>query len=128
MRLQVLISSIHFAYLFFQNIRVQSSFLNPFFSFGTLTPCQSLILRLKHSGREDGQPLEVTLGSTIIQLNHSSKSSLTIDDLTLSPIPGPSEPDHLSFEPEIRNDIFIQFGGGATRSHGHLSHISHGDV
>ena len=43
-----------------------------------------LILRLIHSGKEDGpQALQVTLGSTIIQLNPSSKSSPTIDDITL---------------------------------------------
>jgi hypothetical protein len=68
-----------------------------------------LILRLKHSGK-DGC-LEVTLGSTIIQLNPSPKSSesLTIDDITLHPIQdvGPSESHHLSFEPGIRNEIFI---------------------
>jgi hypothetical protein len=51
---------------------------------------------LKHSGDEDApeaEPLEVTLGSTtgIIQLNSLSKSSLTIDDITLYPTPGPSE-------------------------------------
>ena len=55
--------------------------------------------------------LEVTLGSTIIQLNPSSESSPTIDDITLYPIPGPSESDHLLFEPGIRNDIIIQFTG-----------------
>jgi hypothetical protein len=103
------------------NARVLISFVAP-------TSGQSLTLRLKHSGREDG-PLEVTLGSTIIQLNPSSKSSLTIDDVTLYPIPGPSESDHLSFEPGIRNDIHIQFQGpkeGADNSespsHGHLLH------
>ena len=75
---------------------------------------KSLILRVKHSGElEDDAPLEVTLGSTEIQLYPSSKSSLTVDDITLYPIqvPGPSDSDHLSFEPEIRNDMFIQFGG-----------------
>ena len=36
-------------------------------------------------------------------------SALTIDDITLYPIPGPSVSDHLSFEPGIRNDIVIQF-------------------
>ena len=71
------------------------------------TSGQSLILRLKHSGSEDGL-IEVTLGSTIIQLNPSSKSSLTIDDIFLYPIHGPSESDYLSFEPGIRNDIVIQ--------------------
>ena len=83
---------------------------------------KSLILRLKHSGREDG-PLEITLGSTIIQLNPSSKSesSLTIDDIALCPISGPSESDHLSFEPGIRNDIFIQFRG-TVGEHSHFLH------
>ena len=73
---------------------------------------QNLILRLKHSGEEDA-PLEVSLGSTVIQINPSSKSesSLTIDDITLYPIhyPGPSESSaHLSFEPGIRNDITVK--------------------
>ncbi|KAF8801703.1 hypothetical protein BYT27DRAFT_7261820 [Phlegmacium glaucopus] len=85
------------------NARVLISFVAP-------TSGQSLILRLKHSGKEDG-PLEITLGSTIIQLNPSSESPLTIDDITLHPIPGPSESDHLSFEPGIRNDIVVQFSG-----------------
>ena len=83
---------------------------------------KSLILRLKHSGGEDA-PLEVTLGSTVIQLNPSSKSSLTIDDITLYPIqvPGPSasESDYLSFEPGIRNDIVIQFRG-TVEDHSHI--------
>jgi hypothetical protein len=37
--------------------------------------------------------------------------SLTIDDITLHPIQdvGPSESHHLSFEPGIRNEIFIQY-------------------
>ena len=79
-------------------------------SFVAPTSPQSLTLRLKHSGREDA-PLEVTLGSTIIQLNPSSKSPLTIDDITLYATgPSESESDHLSFKPG-RNDIFIQFGG-----------------
>ena len=84
---------------------------------------KSLVLRLKHSGREDG-PLEVALGSTIIQLNPSSKSesSLTIDDITLCPISGPSESDHLSFEPGIRNDIFIQFKGESIGRYGRRTH------
>ena len=71
-----------------------------------------LILRVKHSGEED-EPLEVTLGPTTIQLNLSSKSSLTIDDITLYPIgvSGPSESVYLSFTPEVRNDIFIRFIG-----------------
>ena len=81
---------------------------------------KSLTLRVKHSGREDG-PLEVALGSTKIQLNPSSKSSLTIDDITLYPIqvPGPSESDHLEFEPEVRNDIVIQFRE-TDEEHGHI--------
>ena len=99
------------------NARVLISFVAP-----TLASGQSLTLRLKHSGEEDG-PLEVTLGSTIIQLNPSPKSSLTIDDITLHPIQVhvPSESYHLSFEPGIRNDIFIQFKGTVeTRRHGHF--------
>jgi hypothetical protein len=99
------------------NARVLISFVGP-------TSGKSLILRLEHSGKEDG-PLEVTLGSTKIQLNPSSKSSLTIDYITLYPIhwqiPGPSESDHLSFEPEVRNDIVIQFIG-PDKFHGHLLH------
>ena len=95
------------------NARVLISFVAP-------TSGRSLILRLKHSGSEDG-PLEVTIGSTIIQLKPSSKSSLTIDDLTLYPIPDPSESDHhLLFEPEVRNDIVIRFSG--TWGHGHFLH------
>jgi hypothetical protein len=67
-----------------------------------------LILRLKHSGKDGG--LEVTLGSTITQLKPSSES-LTIDDITLHPIQdvGPSESHHLSFEPGVRNEIFINW-------------------
>ena len=101
------------------NARVLISFVAP--TFGRLK------LRLKHSGREDG-PLEVNLGSTTIQLNPSSKSSITIDDITLYPIqdPGSSETDRLSFEPG-RNGIFIQFGGRKKRKswiqrHGHILH------
>ena len=97
------------------NARVLISFVAP-------TSGKSLVLRLKHSGGEDG-PLEVTLGSTIIQLNPSSKSesSLTIDDITLYPIqvPGPSGSDRLSFEPGVRNDIVIQFTG---KRRGHFLH------
>ena len=48
----------------------------------------------------------------------------TIDDLTLYPIqvPDPSESDHLSFVPEVRNDIFIGFikGPDEYRGHGHF--------
>ena len=95
-------------------------------SFLTPNSGQSLILRLKHSGREDGL-LDVTLGTTTIQLNPSSKSSLTIDDITLCPIqvPGPSESVYLPFEPEIRNDILIQLRGSVYRRgevHGHFLH------
>ena len=87
------------------NARVLITFVAP-------TSGQSLTLRLKHSGEED-LPLIVTLGSTMIKLNSSSKSSLTIDDITLHPIqvPGSSESDRLSFKPEIWNDIVIQFEG-----------------
>ena len=97
--------------------RVLISFVAP-----TLASGQSLILRLKHSGGEDG-PLEVTLGSNKIQLNPSSKSSLTIDDLTLHPIQtsGPPKSDRLSFKPGIRNDIIIQFRG-TVDGHGHFLH------
>ena len=98
------------------NARVLISFVPP-------TSGNSLTLRVKHSGEED-PPLEVTLGSTIIQLNPpSSKSSLTIDDITLYPfeVSDPSEFDHLSYVPEVRNDIVIQFI--ATRGwHGHYLH------
>ena len=94
------------------NARVLISFVAP-------TSGQSLILRLKHSGDVD-VPLEVISGSTVIQLNPSSKSSITIDDITLHPIPGPSDHDHLSFYPG-RNVIFIQFRGTAW-GHGHLLH------
>ena len=85
------------------NGRVLISFVAP-------TSGKSLTLRVKHFGEEDA-PLEVTLGSTNIQLNPSSKSSLTIDDITIYPIQvsGPSESDHLSFVPEVRNDIYIRF-------------------
>jgi hypothetical protein len=88
------------------NARVLISFVAP-------TTDKSLILRLKHSGRDDG-PLEVTLGSTI-QLYPSSESTLTIDDITLYPVPSPG---HLSFVPG-RNDIVIQF---KAKNHGHLLH------
>jgi hypothetical protein len=71
-----------------------------------------LILRLIHSGSEDA-PLKVTLGSTKIQLNPLTESSVTIDDITLYPIQDhrPSESDRLLFEPEVRNDIVVQFRG-----------------
>ncbi|KAF8799329.1 hypothetical protein BYT27DRAFT_7201855 [Phlegmacium glaucopus] len=98
-----------------RNAKVLISFVAP-------TSGQSFLLRLKYSGKED-VPLEVTLGSTTIQLNPSSQSSLTIDDITLHPIPGPSESDHLSFEPGIRNDIVIQFRETVkSHWHGHFLH------
>ena len=69
----------------------------------------------KHSGTEDGPLVVITLGSTAIQLKPSSKSSLTIDDITLYPTPSL---DYLSFV-QGRNDIFIQL---TVESHGHLIH------
>jgi len=98
-----------------RNARVLISFVPP-------TSGKSLILRVKHSGEEDA-PLEVTLGSNKIQLNPSSKSSLTIDDITLNPIEvsGSSESHHLSFEPEVRNDIDIRFIG-TSEWHRHRLH------
>ena len=89
------------------NSKVLISFVAP-------TSDKNLTLRLKHSGKENG-PLVVTLGSTTIQLNPSSKSSLTVDDITLHPNP---DPDHLSFVPG-RNEIVIQF---IVERHGHLLH------
>ena len=85
---------------------------------------KSLTLRVKHSGEEYAL-LEVTLGSTKIQLNPPSKPSLTIDDITLYPIEvsDPSESDRLSFEPEIRNNIVIRFiGPGTGKFHRHFLH------
>ena len=76
-----------------------------------------LILRLKHSGSEDGT-LEAALGLTKIQLNPSSESSLTIDDITLYPIQVPTS-NHLLFTPGIQNDIEIQFKG---IKYGHFLH------
>ena len=89
-------------------------------SFVAPTSGKSLILRIKHSSEEDG-PLEVTLGSTKIQLN-PSMSSLAIDDITLYPIEvsGSSESDRFSFVPKVRNDIFIRFIG--RELHGHMLH------
>ena len=85
-----------------RSARVLISFVAP-------TSGKSLTLRVKHS--DEDVPLEVTLGLTKIKLNPSSKSSLTIDDISLYPIEvsGPSESDRLSFEPGIRNDIYIRF-------------------
>ena len=89
---------------------------------------QSLRLKLKHSGSENAS-LEVTLGPTIIQLDSSSKSSLTIDDITLYPVqdPGSSESDYqgISFEPGVWNDIIISFRRAtkySERWHGHFLH------
>ena len=89
------------------NARVLISFFPP-------TSGKCLTLRVKHCNTTfygEDVPLEVTLGSTKIQLNPFSKSSLTIDDITLYPIqvPGPSNSDHLLFVPEVRNDIYIWF-------------------
>ena len=97
------------------NARVLISFVAP-------TSGKSLTLRVKHFGEENA-PLEVTLGSTKIQLNPPSKSSLTIDDITLYPIgvSSPSESDHFSFVPEVRNVIFIQF----RETDGYHNHILH---
>ena len=79
---------------------------------------KKLTLRLKHSGRGDG-PLEVTLGSYVYQLDPPSKTSLTIDDITLHPI---QVPIHLSFEPEIRNIIVIRFKAPAAGRHSSFLH------
>ena len=86
-----------------KNTRVLISFVAP--------NSGRLILRVKHSGSEEDPPLEVTLGSNNIHLNPSSKSSLTIDDITLYPIEVSNPSDHLSFVPEVRNDIYIGFIG-----------------
>ena len=85
---------------------------------------KSLTLRVKHSGEKDA-PLEVTLGSTKIQLNPPTQSSLTTDDIKIYPVEvsGPSESDHLSFEPEVRNDIYIGFIiPDKYLDHGHFLH------
>ena len=84
-----------------RDTRVLISFVAP-------TSGKCLILRVKHSG--EGAPLDVTLGSTKIQLNPSSNSSLTVDDISLysNEVSSPSESDHLSFVPGIRNDIYIE--------------------
>ena len=98
------------------NARVLISFVAP-------ASGKSYLLRVKHSG--DGAPLDVTLGSTKIQLNPPSKSSLTIDDITLYPLQVPcfSESDHLSFVPEVRNDIYVRFIVPSEYSnHGHYLH------
>ena len=104
-----------------RNARVLISFVAP-------TSGKSLTLRVKHSeSGEKDPPLEVTLGSTKIQLNPPSKSSLTIDDITLYSIEvsGTSESDHLSFVPEVRNAIFIRFTHAVPHryhDHGHFLH------
>ena len=103
------------------NARVLISFVAP-------NSGKSLILRVKHSGGEleEDPPLEVTLGLNNIHLNPLSKSSLTIDDITLYPIEVSNPSDHLSFVPEVRNDIFIRFIGTDEDSeeseHGHFLH------
>ena len=97
------------------NASVLISFIPP-------TSGKNLILRVKHSGIDDAH-LEVSLGSTNIQLDPSSKSSLTIDDLTLYPlaieVSDPSESHLLSFMPKVRNDIVIRFIG-IVEEHGHF--------
>ena len=98
-------------------LRTDAKFL---ISFVAPTSGQCLILRIKHSGKEENL-FEVTLGSTIIHLNPLSKSSFTIDDITLYPNTSPSEFDRLSFEPGIRNEIVIQFRG-TVEEHGHVLH------
>ena len=98
-----------------KNARVLISFVAP-------NSDKRLILKVKHSGGEEDPPLEVTLGSNNIHLNPSSKSSLTIDDITIG-VSGPSESDHLSFVPEVRNDIFIRFIG--TDKHSKHRHFLH---
>ena len=106
---------------FIPNARVLISFVPP-------TSGKCLTLRVKHRGTnfcEEDVPLEVTLGSTKIRLNAISTSSLTIDDITLYPIqvPGPSDSDHLSFVPEVRNDIYIQFRSVRDHSHSQVHDI-----
>ena len=82
-----------------------------------------LILRVKHSGGEKDPPLRVTLGSNNIHLIPSSNSSLTIDDITLYPIEASNPSDHLSFVPEVRNDIYIGFIGiDEDSEHRHFLH------
>ena len=48
------------------------------------------------------------------------KTARTIDDIILSSIRGPSGSGLLFFEPEIRNDIVIQFSGTETGRNGHF--------
>jgi hypothetical protein len=95
------------------NAKVLISFVAP-------TSGQSLTLRLKHSGKENG-PLEITLGSTKIQLNPTSQSSLTVDDITLYPTSDLFQ-IRLSFEPGVRNNIIIEFRGKWEYGHGHYLH------
>ena len=107
-----------------------ADFASVLISFVAPASGQSLTLRLKHSGTDEA-PLEVTLGSTIIQLNPpfdlTRKSSLTIDDITLYPLTlDPPKPDHLSFKPGW-NDIVIKFNLSRGRkkrimTHGHFLH------
>ena len=101
-----------------RNARVLISFVAP-------NSGKRLILRIKHSGGEKDPPLEVTLGSNNIHLNpsESPKSSLTIDEITLYPIEVSNPSDHLSFVPEVRNDIFIRFiGTDEDSEHRHYLH------
>ena len=98
------------------NARVLISFVAP-------NSGKTLILRIKHSGGKKDPPLEVTLGLNNIHLNPLSKSSLTIDDITLYPIEVSNPSDHLSFVPEVRNGIYIRFiGTDGDSRHGHLLH------
>jgi hypothetical protein len=88
-------------------------------SFIAATARQNLILRLKHSGGYGASaPLEVTIGSTVILLN-PTKSSITIDDITLYPT---FTSDDSPLGPEIWNDIIIQYGGSSTTSHSNSLH------
>ena len=82
-------------------------------SFVAPTSGKSLILRLKHYNSTSGNSLQVTLGSKILLVNPPSRGwSLITDDITLYSIPGPSESNHLSFDPGIRNDIVIHVISG----------------
>ena len=99
-----------------KNARVLISFVAPISG-------KRLILRVEHSGGEEDPPLKVTLGSNNIHLNPSSKSSLTINDITLYPIGVSGPSDHLSFVPEVRNDICIRFiGTDKDSEHRHFLH------
>ena len=99
-----------------KNSRILISFVAP-------NSGKRLILRVEHSGGEEDPPLEVTLGSNNIHLNPSYKSSLTIDEITLYPIEVSNPSDHLSFVPEVRNGIYIQFiGTDKDSEHRHFLH------